>query len=318
MRTRPGPTHPLGTATKELDERARLAFHLRGHAGDFFASRVLRVRLPFASVCGARLHSPGGALGEDRSQALLVLELREPPPASAFAARKVLSKHRAEMEFAPVPDWTPQQAASHATRHYVSGSVVEISALAAHLASLSSRLAAYLGEPDPSSVVQSSLAPPACLALADAPPFRSSDDDDALPSSSGGQAAEGAVPSLQALSAQTAVGVGASAVQAQDAGYPPAAVAAIAAAQTAKEKPAAKLGCDDVHELMQLRLGLSAQAAERANPCFKKGVLLGHIKLDEGTTLQTVICSGSCICCGAEHECTIEQVCRSGARAAPA
>jgi len=47
------------------------------------------VRIPFASICGARLHSPGGALGREDEQALLVLELSAPPPASAFAARKV-------------------------------------------------------------------------------------------------------------------------------------------------------------------------------------------------------------------------------------
>ena len=82
--------------------------------------------------------------------------------------------------------------------------------------------------------MQSSLAPPACLALAEAPPFRGGGDD-AVPSSTSG--ADGSVPSLQALSAQAAVGVGASAVHAQDAGYPPAAVAEIAAAQAAKEKP---------------------------------------------------------------------------------
>ena len=37
-------------------------------------------------------------------------------------------------------------------------------------------------------------------------------------------------------------------------------------------------------------------------------MLRGHIKLDAGTTLQSVICSGCCILCGMEHECTIEQV----------
>ena len=238
-----------------------------------------------------------------------MLELSEPPPASAFAARKVLSEHQGEMEFVTVPDWTPEQAASHATRHYISGGADEIHALAAHLASISSKLATFLGKLDRSSAWQSSLAPPACLALADAPPFHSGSGQDAAVCSGCSDGAESSVPSLQTLSAQTAVGLGASAVQAQDAGYPPAAVAAIAAAQQAKEKPAQKLSCDDVHELMQKRLGLSAKAAAAANACFKKGVLRGHIKLDEGTTLQTIICSGKCICCGQPGlECTIGQV----------
>eukprot|EP00966_Prymnesium_polylepis_P325519 7381497-Prymnesium_polylepis.3 len=84
-----------------------IAIHLQGHTGDFYCSRVLRLRLPLASVCGARLHAPGVMLlPAEEARALLVLELDSPPPERAFAARKVSSAHHGEKEFATVPDWT--------------------------------------------------------------------------------------------------------------------------------------------------------------------------------------------------------------------
>ena len=58
-----------------LDERGRIGFHLRGHVGDFCASRLLRFRVPLASICGARLLADGLPDG----RALLVLELAAPP-----------------------------------------------------------------------------------------------------------------------------------------------------------------------------------------------------------------------------------------------
>ena len=56
------------------------------------------------------------------------------------------------------------------------------------------------------------------------------------------------------------------------------------------------------------RLGISLEAARSANPCFKRGVLLGHIQLTQTTTLQTVLCRGECICCSSLHEATIADV----------
>jgi len=114
------------------------------------------------------------------------------------------------------------------------------------------------------------------------------------------------VPSLQALSAQAAIGQGVSAAAAEEAGYPAAAVTALAAAH--KAQATKSLTCDQVHLLMVKRLGLSAEEADQANPCFKRGVLKGHIKLLEGTSLDTVIYTGRCICCSASHEATIGAV----------
>ena len=47
-------------------EAGRVAFHLQGHAGDFLSSRVLRLRVPLASVCGAQRAIAGGS-GSGRS-----------------------------------------------------------------------------------------------------------------------------------------------------------------------------------------------------------------------------------------------------------
>ena len=293
--------------TRALDEAGRIGCHLRGHAGDFMASRVLRLRVPLASVCGARLHIPGVAvdgLPDDKARALLVLELDMPLDANAFAARKIGSAHQGDKEFAPVADWTPKGAASRATRHYISGGAAEIRRLAAHLASLSGRLAKMLEKPTSASAVANSLAPPTSLALSAAPPFHVGVAADEL---------EG-VPSLQTLSARAVVDGGALAEDARGAGYPTATVCALSAAETSAKAAASAsaaegaLTCERVHELMVARLGLTRTEAEEANPCFKRGVLMGHIVLSEATTLETVVFRGRCICCSAPHTATISDV----------
>ena len=297
--------------SRALDEAGRVGLHLQGHIGDFMSSRLLRFRVPLASVSGVRLHSPGVAvdgLADEDARAILVLELHTPPEANAFAARKLGSRHHGDKEFSMVPDWTPRAAATVATRHYISGGATEMRDLAAHLASLSERLARMLELERPSTApvaapAANSLAPPASLAVSATPPFHvysvgMADDD-------------GGMPSLQSLSARAAVDAGASAEGARDAGYPSATVSALAGAETAVASARAadgRLTCERVHELMTTHLGLSAAEAERANPCFKRGVLLGHIVLSEATTRETVVCRDTCICCSTPHEATIEDV----------
>ena len=227
-----------------------------------------------------------------------------PLDANAFAARKIGSAHQGDKEFAPVADWTPKGAASRATRHYISGGAAEIRRLAAHLASLSGRLAKMLEKPTSALAVANSLAPPTSLALSAAPPFHVGVAADEL---------EG-VPSLQTLSARAAVDGGALAEDARGAGYPTATVCALSAAETSAKAAASAsaaegaLTCERVHELMVARLGLTRTEAEEANPCFKCGVLMGHIVLSEATTLDTVVFRGRCICCSAPHTATISDV----------
>ena len=95
----------------------RLSLLFQATAGDFFSSRLLRFRVPLASVVGARLvASTVGETDEERDEeedaAALVLELEAPPEPDAFAARKVNSALHIENKFARVDDWTPHQVAS--------------------------------------------------------------------------------------------------------------------------------------------------------------------------------------------------------------
>jgi len=275
---------PVQVHESRSSEDDRSSLRVQGHAGDFMASRVLRLRVPLATVRGARIHSPPitvDGITDSEARALLVLELHTPPAKEAFAARKVGSRHLGECEFATVPDWTPNQAASVATRHYISGIAAEIKGLAAHLGSLDPRIAEMLREP-PShdaassrSTTTNSLAPPASLALAAAPPFYNYSTGATERADQ-----EGGVPSLQSL----------------------------AAAAAGSQQGAGKLTCERVHQLMVERLGITRKHAEAANPCFKRGVLLRHIELDEGTTLDDIICEGECIVCGEEVSATIGDV----------
>ena len=301
--------------TREPDARGRIAFLFQGTAGDFFASRCLRMRVPLASVCGARLHSPGLADGDvpDTCMAVLVLEFESPPPDDAFAARKIGSQYSGEHKFVTVGDWTPGAAATTATRHYITGDLVEIRELAAHLTAISPKMARLLAPPSPSDANPNTLAPPASLAFAAAPPFRGDGGVSEIAMAMAARGGDGAVPSLQALSATAAVSAGASSAGLGDAGYPQAAVASLAAAETAaaeaEAKKKKKLTEEDVHALMQEHLGISASEAEDANDCFKAAVLKGHITLDESSSLDTVLHSASCYCCsGGPLECTIRDV----------
>jgi len=56
------------------------------------------------------------------------------------------------------------------------------------------------------------------------------------------------------------------------------------------------------------RLGLTMSQAEEANPCFKRAVLKGHIVLSAQSSLQDVVCRGTCICCAMPHAATIADV----------
>ena len=296
--------------TRELNDNWRAALHMQGHVGDFLSSRVLRFRVSLSSICGARVHAPGvtaGGQALDGARALLVLEFDTPPSPTAFAARKVGSRHQGETEFATVRDWTSGGAASAATRHYISGGAVEIQRLAEHLASLSVSLKSMLGRPVPAGTgaTENSLGLSASLALAAAPTFSYY--------GSVGDAEEQkcGVPSLRSLSASGAVVAGISADDAKGAGYPPMAISALQQAESkaAKEaKTKGKLTCEQVHELMVERLGITAEEAERANPCFKRGVLLGFIQLGEKSSLQDVICEGSCFGCSSHQSATIADV----------
>ena len=91
--------------------------------------------------------------GRDQT-AVLVLELSGPPPSTGFAVRMVNNnKQQGENEWQVIKDWTPQQAASGASRHYISGSSEELKELADYLAAVCSRLQQLLTGEDPTNTL---------------------------------------------------------------------------------------------------------------------------------------------------------------------
>ena len=68
------------------------------------------------------------------------------------------------------------------------------------------------------------------------------------------------------------------------------------------------MSVDDVHKLL-VKAGLvsSQYAAKDVSPCFKRAILMGHIKIDESSTKDTVIYEAPCCNCGEDGlECTIK------------
>lgn len=121
-----------------------------GLTGHFAYNRCLRFRLPFDNICGIRLqvddtasNKTSGVVGGDAT-AVLVLELSHPPPNNAFATRKVRSQWTKENKLEIIHDWTPDKAASQASRIYMYGGLKELRQTAALMATKSSRLAKML------------------------------------------------------------------------------------------------------------------------------------------------------------------------------
>jgi len=81
--------------------------------------------------------------------AVLVLELSRPPPADAFAVRKVKSRWFRENSFDLAKDWTPNSAASKATRIYLYGGLDELTQVAALMAKKWPPIAAMLASSKP-------------------------------------------------------------------------------------------------------------------------------------------------------------------------
>lgn len=103
-------------------------------AGAFAYSRCLRFRFPFNNIVGICLKSGEAEKNtnkksrgnDDNTGAVLIIELNRPPPANAFAARKVASRWTRENDFVLTQDWTPDSAASEATRIYLYGGLAEL------------------------------------------------------------------------------------------------------------------------------------------------------------------------------------------------
>ena len=114
-----------------------------GMVGNFAYSRCLRFRFPFEHIIGISLQSDAVSSEKDVG-ALLILEVSRPPPADAFAIRMVHSRWSKDNEFLLAKDWTPDTAASAATRIYLYGGMKELKQTAALMAKKCPRLATML------------------------------------------------------------------------------------------------------------------------------------------------------------------------------
>ena len=132
--------------TPERETERMLLFF--GVAGNFAYSRILRFRFPFNNIVGISLQKSGSSNAKGGSEELigacLVLEVSRPPPDTAFAVRKIESRWNRENEFRLTKDWTPQSAASKATRIYLYGGLEELKQTAALLAKKWPPIAAML------------------------------------------------------------------------------------------------------------------------------------------------------------------------------
>jgi len=120
-----------------------------GIAGHFAYSRCLRFRFPFENIVGIRLQVDDAdnkipdSVGGDAT-AVLILEVSRPPPGDAFAVRKVASRWMKENLLELRDDWTPDKAASGASRIYLFGGLAELRHTAALMAKKCPRIAKML------------------------------------------------------------------------------------------------------------------------------------------------------------------------------
>jgi hypothetical protein len=122
----------------------RRKINLRAIFGEFANSKCFRVKLPLELICGMALKYTKANNEEDDSRcAVLVLELIK--PVDDFAVRCIGSSFANANKFRTCEqDWTPNQAGSGATRHYIYGMASELQNLAAHLCHLSPQLTSMM------------------------------------------------------------------------------------------------------------------------------------------------------------------------------
>lgn len=129
---------PIELVEDTPENRKRV--HQEAIIGGFFNSRVMRVKVPLDSICGLRLRKP--ANHENNDPGVLVIELAQ--PTDDFASRHVATPFSAKNRFRKFDDWTPEQVASRATRHYIYASVDELRELVEHICCIDTRIAAML------------------------------------------------------------------------------------------------------------------------------------------------------------------------------
>ncbi|KAL7546825.1 hypothetical protein ACHAWF_010156 [Thalassiosira exigua] len=119
---------------------------------------------------GRRRHKIPDSVGGDAT-AVLILEVSRPPPGDAFAVRKVSSRWSKENLLELRDDWTPDGAASNASRVYLYGGPEELRQTAALMAKKCPRLSRML---ESASSETNSLRDGASIDYASAPAFEKS------------------------------------------------------------------------------------------------------------------------------------------------
>lgn len=143
----PSPRNP--SAPANIPRRSHMSVYYKSQFRELSESRVLRARLPLASVIGLRLQAAKKPSGKDSHLStphVMILELSSPVPSEGIAARKMNPQNSAQQQFSPVPDWTPGATASRATRHYIYGKAEELTELGLYLLEICPELKAmYTG-----------------------------------------------------------------------------------------------------------------------------------------------------------------------------
>lgn len=117
-------------------------------AGDFAFSRVFRHRFNINDIIGIRLQKVNCTEPDDTCPAVLILELAGPnvqdPNIPSFCCRIVNPRCKLDKDWKKVDDFTPNEMASKATRHYIYANLEELQEFAAHLCVLCPRIEGLL------------------------------------------------------------------------------------------------------------------------------------------------------------------------------
>lgn len=244
-----------------------VSLNYKAMVGDFLHSRSLRLRLSLSEIVGIRLmkwDDPDAEPGTDDLGAVLILETGEKLRGRSFAARAVRSKYHGENKFCTVDDWTPREAATHASRYYFYGNLTELKQTAALMARDCARLAAMLAS---ETAETNSLRKGVPVTYGTAPNLDPGEKE------------------VENNDEDSASGSG-----------------------SKRRRTNRAMTVADVHRAFvdANLVGSLTAANDEVNPCLKKAVLLGHVTINDTTTLATVLFEGKCIGCGETLLCTLK------------
>lgn len=134
-----------------FDKETKKMFGLQAIAGDFAFSRIFRHRFNIEDIVGIRLQKVDCDEADDVCPAVLILELGLKENASkvpSFCCRKVNPKYESEQKWQAIEDFTPNEVASKATRHYIYANLEELQSFVAHICVLCPKIEDLLTKSD--------------------------------------------------------------------------------------------------------------------------------------------------------------------------